>query len=189
MSNGFRRNMAENITSRTMFDSLFNSWSTLDGMTLEECQASCLHEETKTRCRAKLYVGKDHDKCEFYCMACGAECTPANARCASEIHFRLIIDGASEPEDIIVRGSPVRDAPLLAQAWAYRLVIAYQNLKAVAKRKNRAVPKELNTNRNIAAHAIVYDWRTSAFKKENGEILPVADLPRLIAWAERWQNL
>ena len=181
--------MVRNTSRRTAFDQMLRVWMHPDNVTLEDCRLSCLHDESTTKCRARVYDGKEHEKCEFYCMACGAQYTLPNARCASEMRIQLIIGGVSDTEEIIVRGSPVRDAPLLAQAWAYRFVIACQNVKLLAQSKKKSIPQELKKHRDIAAHARFYDWRTSAFKDKDGEILPVADLPRLITWAERWQSL
>ena len=178
--------MVKNTSRRTAFDQMLRVWMHPDNVTLEECRLSCPHEESTTKCRARIYDGLEHEKCEFYCMACGAAYTVPNARCASEIRIQVMIDGASDPEEIIVRGSPVRDAPLLAQGWAYRFLIACENVKGVA---GESMPKELKAARNVAAHARFYDWRTSTFKDKDDEILHVGDLPRLITWAEHWQGL
>ena len=177
-----------------MFNSLFSVWPKLDNITLQDCQASCSHEEPMRRCRARVYVGPEHEKCEFYCMACGAECTLPGARCIQEIHIGVFVNDIAIPQDVVVKGSPVRDAPLLAQAWAYRLVLAYGNVQSLTKNDNISTPKalqelekELKIYRDIAGHARNYDWRLSAFRDRFGEMLPVAALPNLIARAERWQ--
>ena len=185
--------MAKNIPPRTSFDSLLDTSRKLDRITLEECRARCLHEETKRKCRAKVYAGKEHDKCEFYCMTCGADCNLPDAQCVQEIHVGIVINGERIPKEAIVTSSPVLDAPLLAQTWAHRLVMAYQNLEVIAKRENTPMlmelKKELKPLRNTAAHTPKYDWRTSSFINNNGDILRVADLPRLITQAEYWQGI
>ena len=177
-----------------MFDPLFEAWPKLDNITLQDCQESCSHEEPMRRCRAKVYVGTEHDECEFYCMACGAECTLPDDRCLQKINIGVVVNNIRIPEDVIVKGSPVRDAPLLAQAWAYRLVLAYGNVQAIANKDNVSVPrtlleleKELKIYRDIVGHARNYDWRTSVFRDRFGKTLPVTALPKLIARAERWQ--
>ena len=178
--------MTKNTPRRTAFEQLLRAWLHLDNVTLKDCQSSCLHEESTTKCRARVYDGKEHEKCEFYCMACGAELSLPDTRCVPEIRIQLIIDGVNNPEETVVEGSPVRDAPILAQAWAYRFLIACENVKSIA---GESMPKELKTGRNVAAHALFYDWRTSAFKDKDGEILSVSALPRLITWAEHRQRL
>ncbi len=184
--------MTKNTPPCTTFDLLLDTSQKLDRITLEDCRARCLHEETRIKCRAKVYTGKEHDKCEFYCMTCGADCYSPEAQCVQEIRVGIVINGERIPKETIVTSSPVLDAPLLAQTWAHRLVLAYQNLEVIAKREKTPIlielKKELKPLRNTAAHPRKYDWRTSSFINNNGDILRVADLPRLITRAEYWQG-